>query len=152
MRKIGIVCAAVGAVLALILGFVQKTNWFALEQVRAMSETEEFVVSFFWAAVALAVFGLVLIVRSTYVQDTEATFEDYLPEKEQEDEELIWVCPRCGQENPDEAAFCTNCGWEDGTALDAPYADEQNWQCPRCGCVWNDTASVCSNCGHHRFD
>lgn len=151
MRKIGIVCAGLGAVIALILGLLQKTTWFALEQVRAMSETEEFVVSFFWAAVALAVFGLILIVRSTYVADSEATFEDYLPETEQAEEELIWVCPRCGQENPDEATFCINCGWEDGTTLDVPYEDEQNWQCPSCGCVWNDSASVCTNCGYQRF-
>lgn len=150
MRKIGVVCAGVGAVIALILGFVQKSTWFSLEQVRAMSEAEEFVVAFFWAAVALAVVGLILIVRSTYVHDSEATFEDYLPENKAEDE-LIWVCPRCGYENADASAFCVNCGWEDGTALEAPDADDDNWQCPSCGCVWSDSASVCTHCGYRRF-
>ena len=149
MRKIGIVCTALGAVLALALGLLRKTAWFAQEQVRAMSETEEFVVSFFWAAVALAVVGLILIVCSTYHKDEEATFDDYLPQEEEEGE-LVWVCPRCGTENPDAAAFCRECGWEDGG--DNQIRDDgQNWQCPRCGCVWNDSSSVCTNCGFQRF-
>lgn len=152
MRKIGIVCAVLGAVIAAALGIVRGTDWFALEQVRSMSEAKEFVISFFWAGCALCVVGLILIVRSTYVKDEEASFEDYLPEAEPEGE-LIWVCPQCGNENPDAARFCEKCGWQDGTAPmeEEPTEEMRNWQCPRCGCVWSDSASVCSNCGFRRF-
>ena len=150
MRKIGFVCAGLGAAIALLLGFLRTTAWFAAEQARMMSETAEFVVSFFWAGAALCVLGLVLIVVSTYHHDEEATFEDYLPSAEEAEGELVWVCPRCGTENPDDAEFCTNCGYQDGTDPAAGSGSE-NWQCPVCACVWSDSASVCTNCGYRRF-
>ena len=123
MRKLGIICAAVGLTLALALGFLRTTAWFAAERAQALSEPAEFVVSFFWAGVVLFVVGLILIVRSTYKSDEEATFEDYLPQAEPPQEtELIWICPNCGTENPDEAEFCAGCGWQDGTPIPtAPY-------------------------------
>ncbi len=151
MRKIGFVCAGLGAAIALLLGFLRSTVWFAEEQARMMSEAVEFIVSFFWAAAALCVVGLILIVTSTYHHDEEATFEDYLPNAGENGEELVWICPVCGTENPDDAEFCTGCGYQDGTDPNAAY-DSGNWQCPRCGCVWSDSASVCTNCGYRRFD
>ena len=152
MRKIGIVCAILGALTALGLGYLQTTAWFAAQVLKPMSEAEEFVVSFFWAGILLGIVGLVLVVRSTYVHDDEATFEDYLPAAEAAGEELIWICPRCGTENPDEAAFCTNCGWQDGTSPDEDPDPDGNWICPVCGCVWGESASVCTNCGYRRFE
>ena len=67
MRKIGIVCAALGAVIALALGIVRHTDWFALEQVRSTSEAKEFVISFFWAGAALCVVGVTACVVGTWV-------------------------------------------------------------------------------------
>lgn len=152
MRKIGIFCAILGAALAAVLGLIRNTDWFASESAMMMSEPVEFVVSFFWASVALAAVGLILIVRSTYIREEEVTFEDYLPQEEPtETVELVWICPRCGNENPDEALFCTECGFQDGTDPSLPPQDLRNWQCPVCGCVWSDAASVCNNCGFRRF-
>lgn len=150
VRKIGLVCALLGAMISAATGLIQRTAWFAAEQARALSETEEFVVSFFWAGLVLLLVGLILFARSFVVKDEEASFEDYLPQEEAE--ELVWVCPRCGTENPDEARFCTECGWQDGDDPDLRAAEQSNWQCPWCGSVWDDSASVCTACGYRRFE
>jgi class 3 adenylate cyclase/tetratricopeptide (TPR) repeat protein len=45
-------------------------------------------------------------------------------------------CPRCGQENPDEARFCLHCGAQLAIL------------CPRCGAVQPAGARFCPECGH----
>ena len=45
-------------------------------------------------------------------------------------------CPRCSQENPDEARFCLHCGAQLAIL------------CPRCGAVQPPGARFCPECGH----
>ena len=46
------------------------------------------------------------------------------------------VCEKCGEKNPIDAKFCSNCG------------SEIKIKCPQCGHEMDDGAKFCNNCGY----
>ena len=152
MRKIGIVCMVLGALIALATGMMQRADWFLAERAASrLSEHVEWVVSCFWAGLALAGLGLVFLIRSFLVREEEATFADYLPEQAGQSG---WVCPRCGSLNDAGAPACGGCGLaapQAESAYPQPAESAPGWVCPRCGRGWSDDASVCMAFGYQRF-
>lgn len=50
-------------------------------------------------------------------------------------------CPNCGQQQPDESKFCSNC--------DANLQAMKQKACPHCGKqIQNKSAKFCEDCGH----
>lgn len=143
MRKIGIICAVLGAVLAGALAGLTQTAWFAAEHAKAMSELEEWVIGGLWAGAVLCLLGLLLLLRSAHARDEDATFKDYLPEDATAGTR---ICAGCGTPLASDVFTCPACGMPVGERT-----RDGSWQCPGCGHVWDDNASVCLNCGYHRF-
>ena len=48
----------------------------------------------------------------------------------------INICEKCGEKNPIDAKFCSNCG------------SEIKIKCPQCGHEMDDGAKFCNNCGY----
>ena len=96
MRKVGLSALIAGVVLTVLLFFARRTEWFLAEQARAMSDFAEMVESAFWAALVLAVFGLILLLLSLRARPELPDNEAPAP--------LVrsWICPACGIENTDE--------------------------------------------------
>lgn len=59
------------------------------------------------------------------------------------------TCPHCGNEMPNEVAFCANCGTKVETPVtQAPQTEQSATKtCPGCGKVEASTVSFCSGCG-----
>lgn len=53
------------------------------------------------------------------------------------------VCQKCGTENPQGAAFCTNCG----APLNVVNVDAQPGVCPNCGAHNTPGTKFCASCG-----
>ncbi len=53
------------------------------------------------------------------------------------------VCQKCGTENPQGSAFCSNCG----APLNVVNVDEQPEICPGCGAKNEPGTKFCTNCG-----
>ncbi len=96
MKKIGLSALVSGVVLGVFLYFVRRSDWFAREVARGMSDFAELAESAFWAALVLAGFGLLLLLLSLRSRDA-------LPENEPP-APLVrsWICPACGSENTDD--------------------------------------------------
>lgn len=107
MRKFSYFLLCFGGALAVILFFVRRTRWFALEQAQTMSEPAEFVEAGFRASLILVLVALVMFLLSLRPARRRADeIEDPTPL-----ERAPWVCPRCGSIVPGDAAECALCGY-----------------------------------------
>ena len=133
MKKIGLSALISGVVLTVLLWFVRKSDWYAGELARGMSDFAELAESAFWAALVVAAFGLLLLLLSLRARDA-------LPENEAP-APLVrsWICPACGSENTDDQR-CAVCG--------APRDQRRvpGWRCPFCGTENPETVKVCQSC------
>jgi len=60
---------------------------------------------------------------------------------------MTTLCRNCGNENPDGAQYCNNCGAKIAPAT--PPQTTQLKKCPRCG-MWNDPNSpICTDCSEN---
>lgn len=121
MRKIGIVCLILGALIAVVNGALRQTDWFAAESAAARSEQAEWVVSFFWAGLATAAFGLLFFFLSFRSAERDAVQDGCLPRHE---EPATWICPSCGMENAADTAVCLNCRASDYLG---PEPGDEDW-------------------------
>ncbi len=59
------------------------------------------------------------------------------------------VCPNCNAQNPDNATFCSQCGYDlTGVAMSPDAAG--GWTCPNCDTANPPNAKFCINCGTKR--
>ena len=134
MRRIGIVCAILGAVLVVGLVVVQRTAWFADEATYRLSEPVEWIRSGFWASIVLTALGLLLFgcsFRKPREPAAEPLPETELPADDAAQWETPLCCAYCGQPLSPNAAFCRACGMERfpaaQSAASVPEADAEPW-------------------------
>ena len=150
MRKIGIVCALLGAGLAVAMLFLRQTPWYADEAAHRMSEPVEWIISSFWAAVVLGLLGITLFSCSFRREKAPPpVIPEPTPVPEEPSEPApARYCRVCGTLLSPDGVFCPTCGEaaDDGGPSRQPW-----WKCPVCGQVLDDNASICTACGHQRF-
>ena len=139
MRKVGLSALASGTLLSLLLFFARRTEWFAREAARGMSDFAELVESAFWAALAVTAFGLLLLLLS--LRPSEAPPENETPTPLAR----AWVCPACGAENTEPDRRCQVCGTRLG------WRPVPAWRCPVCGAENPETETRCAACQRSRF-
>ena len=138
MRKTGLATLISGVVLSVLLFLVRRTDWYAAETARGMSDFAEMANAAFWAALVTAIFGLFLFLLS--FRPTEEAPENDSPAP------LLrsWVCPACGGENPETEPRCAVCG----ALRDQPRVP--SWRCPFCGTDNPETEGICGSCAAPR--
>ena len=166
MKKVGAVTALIGFLLALGLFFVRRSAWFDRQMQKNISEFGELAEAGFWAALMMTAVGVVLLLiglrRSSRVRD-----EIDAPAPLADDwtcafcgaanrggetcavcgavrgvQPLLWVCPSCGQSNPETVDRCQSCGRDRlGGGI---------WICPWCGSPVDDEFTACTICGARR--
>lgn len=134
MRKTGLITAAIGAVLSLLLFLVRQTEWFEAQMAQTMSEFGELADSAFWASLITTGFGLILFLLSLRSNAPAEEMEAPAPLATE------WVCPHCGGVNIEPENHCTTCGA-------ARPGQPQPWTCAWCGEENPGTAAVCGTCG-----
>ena len=137
MRKTGIITAAIGAVLSILLYLVRCTDWFEAQMAQTMSEFGELADSAFWAALVTTGLGLILLLFGLRRTSPSEEVEAPAPMVSE------WVCPHCGGVNQDPDTHCQTCGA-------ARPAAASTWTCTWCGTENPGTARVCSACGGAR--
>ena len=135
MRKTGFAVLLSGVLLSGLLFLVRRTDWYGAEVARGMSDFAELVESAFWAALLLTLFGVFLLLLS--LRPTERLPENETPAPLAR----TWVCPACGQVNPETEGRCAICGaLRNGEPL-------RVWRCELCGAENPETSDQCGNCG-----
>ena len=166
MKKVGAITAAIGFLLALGLFFVRRSDWFARQMQRSISEFGELAEAGFWAALIMTVLGGILLLiglrRTSRVRDeidAPAPLSDEwvcafcgtlnrggdvcgVCGGARHPPAPPWVCPSCGQSNPDTADRCQSCG------RNRPGGGV--WVCPWCGSPVDDEFTACTICGARR--
>jgi membrane protease subunit (stomatin/prohibitin family) len=69
---------------------------------------------------------------------------------QQQPQQTLVLCPKCGFQNPQTAKYCNNCGTSMQAAqvqTQAPAQAQATVKCPKCGTENPTTAKFCVNCG-----
>ena len=137
MRKTGLITAAIGAALSLLLFLVRQTEWFEAQMAQTMSEFGELADSAFWAALIMTGLGPILFLLGLRPDAPAEEAPEPTPLA------VEWVCPHCGGVNLEPETHCQTCGA-------ARPGTPPGWTCTWCGAENPGTASVCGTCGGAR--
>ena len=58
-----------------------------------------------------------------------------------------WLCPKCGNQNPNSRMSCKNCGTQKGEEV---QTFQDGWTCSKCGSHNPNSTVSCKNCGAYK--
>lgn len=77
----------------------------------------------------------------------EKAFNNYITQESRENvsKNRTWLCPKCGNSNPSNMRYCSNCSCQKPN-FNPISAQTDVWQCPKCGKINQNYVGTCG-CG-----